>query len=92
MVDWVRRVDPRRSRTIFVYTKFFRNTLRNMATTKDLNHYFAGAHPIFGGLEAMRSHHKHPCLTGAPINGAFFVSVFSAALRAKLIPDRVHQE
>lgn len=28
-------------------------------------------------------------LTGAPINGAFFVSVFSASLRAKLIPDRV---
>ena len=42
MVDWVTRVDPRRSRTIFVYTKFFHNTLRNMATTKDLNDYFAG--------------------------------------------------
>ena len=42
MVDWVARVDPRRSRTIFVYTKFFHNTLRNMATTKDLNDYFAG--------------------------------------------------
>ena len=42
MVDWVTRVDPRRNRTIFVYTKFFHNTLRNMATTKDLNDYFAG--------------------------------------------------
>jgi hypothetical protein len=67
MVDWVMKVDPRRSRTIFAYTKFYRNTLRNMATTKDLNNYFAGA----------------------PVNGAFFVSVFSASMRNKLKANRV---
>lgn len=88
MIEWTERIDPRRNRTVFVYTKFYSNVLRTMATSKDLNKYLSSACQCLS-MKGYARYSAHSLRTGSPVSGAFFVSVFSAGLRKKLIADRV---
>ncbi len=42
MVDWMGKVDPRRHRSLFVYTKFYSNALQYFASGKEVDMFLSG--------------------------------------------------
>jgi len=90
MVDWIKKIDPHHRRTIFCFSQFYKNTLGNISTPQELKRYFSGVKKIFL-LDAKPKliNCQSLILTGSPVNGAFYISLFSAALRKKMTQEGV---